>query len=135
MDALGSVLSHFKNHNRRSAIANLYFCWNSFSMGDIGMSEFRGTKGEWGIGIVPDYNDTLKSAMLEVQSDSYWICKVQNNGMIGDNEGKANAQLISCAPEMLEMLQEIIASELLDGTIQGSKIKRLIKKATTICND
>lgn len=95
--------------------------------------EFKGTKGEWGIGIVPDYNDTLKSAMLEVQSDRYWICKVQNNGMIGDNEGKANALLISKAPEMLAMLERCKEGfDKLNQPFIASDIEELIKSATEL---
>lgn len=81
------------------------------------MSEFKGTKGEWKV----DYGG-------EITSNNRFICDCA----ILTEEDIYNAKLISCAPEMLETLQEIIASELLDGTIQGSKIKRLIKKATTI---
>ena len=77
---------------------------------------FKGTKGEW----KADYGG-------EITSNNRFICDCATL----TEEDRYNAQLISCAPEMLEALKEIIASELLDGTIQGSKIKRLIKKATT----
>ena len=72
-------------------------------------SAFNGTKGKWYIGIVPEYNDMLKSAMIEIQTDNVWICKVQNNGVIGNEEGKANAKLIATAPELLEALQNLVA--------------------------
>lgn len=99
------------------------------------MTEFKGTKGKWVVGIVPEYNDTLKSAMLEVQSDYYWVCKVQNNGMIQSEEGNANALLISKAPEMLKMLREFLAIN--GGCIQDVvkhkiKVAKLIKEATEI---
>ena len=103
--------------------------------------EFKGTKGKWKIGVVPDYNDILKSAMLEVYSNSFWICKVQNNGVIGKKEGKANALLISKAPEMLEMLNNIVNGyELAEGEMWipdyiGNYIteaKQLIKEATEL---
>ena len=71
-------------------------------------TKFKGTNGKWTLGVVPEYNDALKSAMLEIQSGSYWVCKVQNNGMIGSVEGKANALLISKSPEMLEMLEKLL---------------------------
>lgn len=100
------------------------------------MSEFKGTKGEWSIGVVPDYNDTLKSAMLEVQAGSYWVCKVQNKGMIQREEGQYNAQLISCAPEMLELLNriegELLRSDFVLTEKWHDKIQELITKATTI---
>ena len=76
---------------------------------DVVGSAFNGTKGKWYIGIVPEYNDILKSAMIEIQTDNVWICKVQNNGVIGNEEGKANAKLIATAPELLEALQNLVA--------------------------
>lgn len=66
--------------------------------------EFKGTKGKWSVGIVPEYNNILKSAMIEIHTNNIWVCKVQNNGIIQSGEGNHNALLISKAPEMLEML-------------------------------
>lgn len=88
------------------------------------MSEFKGTKGPWH----PGRHGHITSEFGET------VCQMFKDNDVKYENNQANAQLISCAPEMLEALKEIIASELLDGTIQGSKIKRLIKKATTICN-
>lgn len=99
------------------------------------MNEFKGTKGKWVVGIVPEYNDTLKSAMLEVQSEHYWVCKVQNNGMIQSEEGNANAQLIAHAPELLEMLQMWCMDMEERGRAYGdcyNMTKDLLTRATTI---
>ena len=68
--------------------------------------EFKGTKGKWSVGVAPEYNNILKSAMIEIHTNNVWVCKVQNNGIIQSEEGKYNALLISKAPEMLEMLKE-----------------------------
>ena len=68
--------------------------------------KFKGTKGKWSVGVAPEYNNTLKSAMIEIHTNNVWVCKVQNNGIIQSEEGNYNALLISKAPEMLEMLKE-----------------------------
>jgi|LakMenE18May11ns_1017448.scaffolds.fasta_scaffold9008277_1 light-regulated signal transduction histidine kinase (bacteriophytochrome) len=69
--------------------------------------EFKGTKGKWEYQITPEYHQP-KCSRIEIGSDeneTAWICKVQDNGVIGKEEGQANALLISKAPEMLEMLE------------------------------
>lgn len=49
------------------------------------------------------------------------------------NEDCKNALLLAQkAPEMLEMLKSILASEHLKGTIEESKVKQLIKSATEL---
>ena len=97
--------------------------------------EFKGTKGKWSIGVVPEYNDTLKSAMIEIQTNSVWVCKIQNNGIIQLEEGNYNALLISKAPEMLEMLKimlvEFKATDVRTGAIKED-LQQLIKQATEL---
>jgi hypothetical protein len=103
--------------------------------------EFKGTKGEWVIENTPDYI-TPKCSTIEIYSlgnMNGWICKVQNNGVIEHLEGKANALLISKAPEMLEMLKElreIFDKYEVDFQSQFFKYKQpleqLIKSATEI---
>jgi hypothetical protein len=89
-------------------------------MGDSGMSEFKGTKGEW----------KLTSWGTIVDSEGLGIC--QEHGITNGSKWDANAQLISCAPEMLEMLQDI-ANTLENGdTPHVYQIRDLITKATTI---
>ena len=109
------------------------------------MSEFLGTKGKWEYEITPEYHEP-KCSRIEIvsnENETAWICKVQNNGVIGEQEGNANALLISKAPEMLDMLQTISqlqkdtygdASGLHVTMIGISKqIDKLIKEATTLC--
>jgi hypothetical protein len=45
---------------------------------------------------------------------------------------KKDALLISKAPEMLEMLEKILESELLGGSAIEPKLKQLIKEATEL---
>ncbi|MDQ8014870.1 MAG: hypothetical protein REI96_20650 [Flavobacterium nitrogenifigens] len=110
--------------------------------------EFKGTKGNWEFkDNLPEYHEP-KCSRIEVfskQNPSFWICKVQNNGMIGNEEGKANALLISKAPEMLEMLEDVCENLELQLAMRGGcdadgyggthlleKAKTLIKQATGI---
>jgi hypothetical protein len=97
--------------------------------------EFKGTKGKWKI---KDIKSTLET---EINSSEYRIAKVKHykgknfNDPI-EKEAKANALLISKAPEMLEMLNRFmeITRELnhprLDH-LRGSA-NRLIKEATEL---
>lgn len=98
---------------------------------------FRGTKGKWKVEEHPLY-------YWEVVSETDLICVT---GEIGE-EAKYNAQLISCAPEMLEALEEVIRLKMLisypkDTSIEHHGeafavqsmlhgIEQLIKKATEI---
>jgi len=93
-------------------------------MEDSGMSEFKGTKG-------------LRTV---VERGEWWDVVDENNDRISsfdksDNRSQYDALLDSCAPEMLDMLQEIADKFDKDQhllNVSPSKIKRLIKKATTI---
>ena len=58
--------------------------------------EFKGTKGKWEVEEHPLY-------YWEVVSETDLICVTGETG----EEAKSNAQLISCAPEMLEMLSDL----------------------------
>ena len=93
--------------------------------------EFKGTKGKWSIGVVPEYNDTLKSAMIEIQTNSVWVCKIQNNGIIQSEEGNYNALLISKAPEMLYLLKDLLHDKGLNE-VSRREVKLLIKQATEL---
>ena len=83
--------------------------------------EFKGTKGlkillsnEIGFGLGVD-NDNVKL--------SIWG---------NDEEAKANALLISKAPEMLEMLNDILEAQDSGETFHSYKIEQLIKEATKL---
>lgn len=96
------------------------------------MSEFKGTKGEWKIN---------PRASRNVQCNGTTIANC-SAGQSGDDEHIeiANAKLIACAPEMLEMLNKV---DLLQSENYGNgmnthlaliglarEIRELIKKAT-----
>jgi hypothetical protein len=83
--------------------------------------EFKGTKGEW---FISEINGEF------ITTDDTNVCRVFK---MESKEGNANAKLISCAPEMLEMLIEMqFAMEHLHVKPLNSKLKQLIKKATEI---
>lgn len=110
------------------------------------MSEFKGTKGKW---LVNRLDDTF----INSENGKGVLC-IQHNGCYDYKELPYNAQLISKAPEMLEMLKEakrVICSmklsmwvhpdcskdsEFYDIATTGEetedKIEQLIKEATTI---
>jgi len=61
------------------------------------MSEFKGTKGEWRIGVLGS-----------VQNErGEFICQSEKSTAT-EEENKANNLLIACAPEMLEKLKETL---------------------------
>lgn len=76
--------------------------------------EFKGTHGKWEVRKV--------GGCIIVQKVDV-VCHVLDN-----NEAKANALLISKAPEMLEML--IIGKQVLEDF--GLDVEQLIKEATTL---
>lgn len=85
--------------------------------------EFKGTKGNWTVSISDEeYN------LFQLKEYDYSI-----------KEEEYNAQLISKAPELLEMLQKILLmTETCNGTFEDFRerynieIKQLIKEATDI---
>jgi hypothetical protein len=90
------------------------------------MSEFKGTKGKWtsfkpqdGNGFVYVNNEYLTTGTIAT--------------CYGDGEEpQANALLISKAPEMLEMLKELISGNRLLLETDYKKIEQLIKEATQL---
>jgi len=82
--------------------------------------EFKGTKGKWLINI----NHNIVS---ETNSP---ICDVWHFNKT-DEETKSNALLISKAPEMLEMLQNISRNEMITPNVRR-KADKLIKEATEL---
>lgn len=96
------------------------------------MSEFKGTKGEW---TLPHF------ANNEAECNCKYILNPMYEGCIATveygeynpplEEAKANALLISKAPEMLEMLNNIL--EDYDYARQNwEKLEQLIKEATEL---
>jgi hypothetical protein len=133
MDEHGSAAPNFQNHNRGSAIVNRYFCGDSFSMGDFGvMGEWKvkhsESKDAWNI-----IGTTLGSRYKIARLPYFKYPDLGHDFNDREKrEQRLNAQLISCAPEMLEMLQDI-ANTLENGdTPHVYQIRDLITKATTI---
>lgn len=97
--------------------------------------EFKGTKGEW---YTEEYQDNkYNQAAIKINSNGgveSFITVWSGHDEICE-QTKSDAQLISCAPEMLEMLIGIADKYDKDGhllNVSPSKIKELINKATTI---
>ena len=87
------------------------------------MSEFKGTKGKW------EYFNGGTFREVQIKKPLKSICAVNPN----IEEHEANAKLISCAPEMLEMLKDILSGMNNENfEITGDEIENLIKKATEL---
>lgn len=98
--------------------------------------EFKGTKGSWIFESTPPTHEP-KCSTIEVYGDSLiqaWICKVQNNGVIEEQEGRANATLIAAAPDLLEALISLTETceKHFSEEICLSEAKKAIEKALTI---
>jgi len=89
------------------------------------MTQFKGTFGKWKM-----FKEFSKC--YSVESDSYIICNTVTKLYPTD---KANALLISKAPELLEMLEKITTQGFTEGSIDVGLIaeaKKLIKEATEL---
>ena len=82
------------------------------------MSKFKGTQGKW----FPSH--------MSVNYTTYHNNMTKIWHPMGDEEQRANALLISGAPEMLEMLIEVSKHHQGGHSEIGHKIKQLIKEAT-----
>ena len=78
--------------------------------------EFKGTKKKWELSENGGLYDTTNSGI---------ICDL----ITSSQKDKADALLISKAPEMLELLQSLVSSEMTPLTIR-KQAKQLIKEAT-----
>ena len=86
--------------------------------------EFKGTKGEWEIYGISD--DLIEIYSVENQKPIFDI-----HPHTKKSESNANAKLIACAPEMLEVLQDMLDASYLPEHV-NDQIKATILKATTI---
>ena len=100
------------------------------------MTNFKGTKAKWFV-----EQDSYSNGWIAITSDrdsdyDRMVCTIYGplTNVLGVLPEKtlANALLISKAPEMLEMLEEIIKTQLLGGSTIESKIEKLIKEATEL---
>ena len=95
------------------------------------MSEFKGTKGKW---VVEKTHEKGKW----IQNEDGGYCAVSAGSTL--EESKANALLISKAPEMLEMLNRVLNDVDFSSTLWGNdagiilseEIEQLIKEATEL---
>lgn len=85
------------------------------------MSEFKGTKGKW-----RTYNSDDDSITIVKEDESQAIAFLPELFI----ESEANAKLIACAPEMLDLLSSIENDEKQVPKFLWDKIQQLIKKAT-----
>jgi len=108
------------------------------------MSEFKGTKGKWELKV---QNKFPFSYDIETENGGqgvlFGICHYSTSDKNIDDclkrdfknnsESLANAKLIACAPEMLEMLErlECWCANVNEDAIIVKDIKQLIKKATS----
>ena len=97
------------------------------------MEQFKGTKGKWVVEL-NDHDPFYRRNVLEVGLKGYYpVAVLYGNGNDFNDEVKANAQLIAHAPEMLEMLAQLIELHELGHDIgQYDKANDLITRATTI---
>ena len=87
--------------------------------------EFKGTKGNW---------ELHKSNSILVNGDMIACAYgfIKNGKYVYTKEAKANAKLISKAPEMLDMLKSLMLSFEQMGMEKPIGIEQLIIEATTI---
>jgi hypothetical protein len=89
--------------------------------------EFKGTKNNWS---VTEIKKGLGEGIHISCGKKFFLCKInKHEDCFTIEEAKANAQLISCAPEMLEMLEDV--KDYLGSDVR-EKVEQLIKKATEI---
>lgn len=110
--------------------------------------EFKGTKGKWKI--TDNTTSIIQSGCVNIASSFTLIGRVDESRLENESwldmrkrteqqridcniEQQANAKLISCAPEMLEMLIKAknTLKDVYDCNVE--EIEQLIKKATELC--
>jgi hypothetical protein len=93
------------------------------------MKEFKGTKGKWQV--------TQNGQSFSIHKEEYeglfidcWGGGIANTS---DEQAKANALLISKAPEMLEMLKECLKfAKMKNNEVMAFEIEKLIIDSTKI---
>lgn len=87
-------------------------------------NQFKGTKGNWRV---------REDEPTVVENDMMFVITETDYPNVPKDQLIANAQLIACAPEMLDMLYKMLQfSEQIEASEMYAEIKELIKKATTI---
>ena len=90
--------------------------------------EFKGSKGKWNI---ERHQHQLCGDYLIIDENDYQLAIADNEYIQDYEKTKANALLISKAPEMLELLQSLVSSEMTPLAIR-KQAKQLIKEATEL---
>ena len=90
--------------------------------------EFKGTKGKWNI---ERHQHQLCGDYLIIDENDYQLAIADNEYIQDYEKTKANALLISKSPEMLELLQSLVSSEMTPLAIR-KQAKQLIKEATEL---
>ena len=90
--------------------------------------EFKGSKGKWNI---ERHQHQLCGDYLIIDENDYQLAIADNEYIQDYEKTKANALLISKAPEMLELLQSLVSSEMTPLAIR-KRAKQLIKEATEL---
>lgn len=101
------------------------------------MSEFKGTKGKWQMMVGGFTKNVNTPNVIQIYSANYdleMICKVWKDSLLNNRNQnfEANAKLISCAPEMLGLLEDLVNSDVIKSSELHQKSKQLIKKATEL---
>ena len=97
------------------------------------MSEFKGTKGKW---YLENYTDHYTN-IVRCDNGVHNTIFLGSTTQCGGEEARANALLMSKAPEMLEMISELLKELAFHGYQHSTTIynaHNLIKEATTIQN-
>ena len=102
------------------------------------MTNFKGTKGKWVVqntGLLDKFETKIVCGQIRIAEAKHYN-HGESDWSVNDpipSEGKANALLISKAPEMLELLEECVETALIAGDMElHNKIKNLIEEATTL---
>lgn len=86
------------------------------------MSEFKGTKGKC------ELSEPFDGTILIGGNVKAIVLPYSIKGL--QEEDKANAVLFSKAPEMLEMLEHVLALAKCGNIVEAYKVEELIKEAT-----
>lgn len=101
------------------------------------MSEFKGTKGEWEV-VEHSWSDTSLICGNETIAElSIYHQATEENQEELEKTLYANSKLMSKAPEMLEMLKEVLAGRIhpLEYQSDWDMVNELIKSATEVKED
>ena len=85
------------------------------------MANFKGTRGKWDW-YYDKYDDCYQVTAGKIVAMTFY----------DSDEDKANALLISKAPEMLEMLEYLVENDYIANLENVQKVKQLIKEATEL---